>query len=422
MANNVEFYKDYTDITPLYLNTQFMLQGINYSAYLGDIMYPLNILPTKGHAECNVASMLTLQWSTEDTHTNKYAEILNLLGVDSAADIDTQYFSIMQYLLNYSVCLVEVPKWKTTGGVKEPTYDKFLATLNVDLALKWAGITEEKTKKKYTDAVAKSDYANRELLLLKLTNKADEHKVTVPRKLVKMDKVICTPLIFLNAFTKHFVNNLKTNVYRVTYLKDNNSYRNIDTTLNENAMLQIYNQEFTTNTLENIHVKGVDNDWNIGKTLARGYISVPELGLSIYDYGTRAINLTRIVCIAQIQLSDVDTTFVNIDLEAVPEKFKRCAFVFVNQNNIEALRTIVAELENKAVTEYEGLDTNALYNRLVTFIDNYLIFGTPALRSLHLFLKARPQYFPNYVGERAVAENTVPTVSVNTADAGHLNF
>lgn len=401
---NIEFYKgnETTEVTPLYKNVPFILEGMTYNNYLGSTLYPMNVTPTQGHVDNGIGTILTFPWTQTDTY-NKWNDILELSDLDINADAADQKFAIVSYLLSVSACFVEVPKWKTTGGVKEPTYDKFICTTNPDIALKWLNSTDEKLYTKYQTKVNECNKDTHELMVLKLAYKTeDEPKVTVPRKMIKTDSIICTPMVFIDSFLNGLKTVLSNNMLRVTYLKDNNTLRVLDTTLNRDLLYSIYpNQEYVETTMSHIHILGCDN-FKIPSKLARGYISVPELGASMYDFsGTRAINLTRIVKIETITAEQIDKTFVNVDLEAVPEKFKRCAFVYVTKKQPDILKQILSALQQQPINVYDGKTEVELYQILEQHIDTYnTYYGTAALRSFHLFLAQNPVWFPTYVGVR----------------------
>lgn len=412
---NIEFYtgNDNTEVTPLYKSVPFIVEGMAYSNYLGTALYPLNVTPTQGHVNNGIGTMLTFPWSQIDTK-NKWNDILEMYGLDNTSDASDQKFAIVSYLLSVAACFVEVPKWKTAGGVKEPTYDKFVCTTNPEIAMKWLNSTDEKLLTKYQTKVNEINEETHEIMILKLSNKTEEEpKVSVPRKLMKTDSIICTPMIFIDSFLTGLKTHLNNSMVRVTYLKDNNTLRVLDTTLNRDLLFSIYpSQEYVEVTMSHIHIIGCDN-FKIPSKLARGYIQVPELGASMYDFsGTRAINLTRIVKMELINADQVDKTFVNVDLEVVPEKFKRCAFVYVTKQQPEILKQILSALQQQSIDAYEGKDALALYQILEQHIDTYnTYYGTAALRSFHLFLTQNPTWFPTYIGNRNNGTSNAQTSS-----------
>ena len=229
-----------------------------------------------------------------------------ILGIQSE-DITDHKALFFDYLASVSICYVEVSKYTTKNDVKQHTYDKFLCTKNPKIIQKLLNEHGEPTSleeinKKFAVQLAPSDNDDFWCVRLNLTGK---RIVTKPRKAYDASKIRVTPVFMINSYLKGIIENMKTKILEFTYLKDNDTERVLVTTLNKGVLEKFYNRQY---------MESVQLQVDLVTKLNRGYIRVPELGASIYDSGTRSINVARITKIRELQESEVNTDFINVDL------------------------------------------------------------------------------------------------------------
>lgn len=322
-------------------------------------------------------------------------EIANLRR-DKFPNASTKYLFI-DYLLSASICYVEIPKYVTKDGRATHTYDKFLCTRNPAIIRQWLGTSIEDTWTKYASKliIGSEDIAADEIPIIKLNTSGKGNTVTVPRKALKLDKLVCIPLYMINSFCEGFKTRLSTELLEFTYLKDNDTERKLVTTLNSDILKQVYSAEFISKIFLNIDVSGnKQGDMYLPTKIGRGYIKVPEVGLPRYDEtGVRSLNLIRLLEIRPITLDEVDLSCVNVNLNTVQGSFVRGIERLAGVNK-EELLVLYRELTEDQTELTHEIQAAVLVEKIKQFIDQrIIIFSTTYLRALHKFMVEHPQWF-----------------------------
>lgn len=286
----------------------------------------------------------------------------------------------VDYLLACSLCYVEI-----FNG--DNTVDKFFATRNKRLAMELSDTEAAKANawSSYLQ-VSEADYQNKMLKVLKLQSNASGYKVTKPRSAIDFNtSVKVTPVFLMYATVKGVWEKLLNNVIKFTYVKDNLMERELISTLSIPLLAEMYGGEGSMRIHSNMQI-----------ALERGYIKIPEYGLSKYDKsGNRALNLSRITKMEIVEPTEIDRSFINVDLDGVLAVFKSRVF---DMRDIETVRTVSEEL----IGQYEQeAPISELKHNLVAFADTQVVVGTTtAKKRLHKFMIERPNLFPSYTGEK----------------------
>lgn len=286
---------------------------------------------------------------------------------------------MLDYLLSTCVCYVEV--FET--GIK---VDKFMATRNRFIAGAMAQMDLSLTQKwnNFLQPIM-ADYTMNSLRMLKITKTKDAFKVTQPRTGVDFNKYVkVTPVFFMNTFIENISDVLQSNILRFKYIKDNLQEREIYTTLSTPILLSCYPQDFVQTMYS-----------NCGNNLGRGYIRVPELGVSKYDNsGVRALNISRITSVEVVP--DFDRRFIDVDFDSIMSRFKQgidniTSFVELDILYQDMLQDIPPE--NCTLIEMKA--------RIEAFADSqYALQTSTFLKRLHLFMLSYSKLFGGYTGKR----------------------
>lgn len=333
------------------------------------------------------------------------SEYLKSRGVYLSTPMDTIKRAVFfDYMLASSICYVEVPKYATKNGIPQQTFDKFLATRNVKLMAHWLGITPNEAKSKYADRIEprQTDLWNCELRMVKLNIKAECTNIVVPRSTFSTTDMTCVPLFALSSFMDGIRGHLEQGLLSFTYLKDNHTERQLDTTLNRDIMMGYYkDSEYVDKVWSKIAIyESVVGGMTLSSTQKRGYVKLPEIGSSRYDEtGTRSLNIARILEIESV--TEVDRTFIDVDLASVCVNFENSVdYMYTNMQDqvvsmgLALIGATVGEVTtaSQMVAECRGwVGTQAL------------ILSTTFYRQLHLFMVSNPQWFPLYTGKPAIS-------------------
>lgn len=346
-----------------------------------------------------------------DSNQVDLMQIVNAEGVKLGTMISETFqegvyrTSIYKYLLMNFLCYVEVPKvsFRTDTGGYSQTFDKMLITANTGVMASWLGIDEDELADKYKSRVftINMDDGDDELPYVKLTETAKEgiRKITVPRKNIdvsaKGTRVI--PLFMLKAGVDALYDKMKEDVIKVTFLKDNGQVRDIFTTVSSEKIKDIYGQgEYLNECVQSMY----EGRFLENKTMFRGYIRVPEIGVSIYDGATRSINYARVVNIDYEEQPDL--SFINIDLSTVLEGFQEGVQKYAKQaesivNTLEMFGIDGGAWKEDATGKKRFLSKDLI--SLITWSDERkMLLSTVFLRELCLFMLANPQWFGNFTG------------------------
>lgn len=314
------------------------------------------------------------------------AQTLNFSDVPDTFWKDNMEMLMVDYLLSACLCYVEV--FDSTARV-----DKFFATRNRFIAGRLAGLQASQTAKFVSYLQSYSmNYQMKQLKVLKLNINKSGFKVSQPRSYLDFNKSIkVTPLFLMTSFVDGVSEVLKNNIVKFKYIKDNLTEREFITTLSTEILLKYYDQDFVQKMLS-----------GVGVQLNRGYIKLPELGISKYDdTGVRALNVSRITSVEVID--SFDTSFIDVDFNLILPVFKET----INQiRDPRILNMIHEDLTGKPA---QASSVPELRNMLIYFVDGqYAIGTTTALRYLHKYMVARPQIFTMYNGGKRREFGSIP--------------
>lgn len=311
-------------------------------------------------------------------------------------------YLLMDYLITSSICYIEIPKYVTRDGVAQQTYDKFLVTKSPKIMGAWMGMSPEEMQVKYGSKVASNVYelTNGEIRFVKCVSSAKGNTISVPRSSFSCDKITtCVPLFMLYAFMKGLEDYYTEGILKFTYLKDNNTLRELFTTTS-NAILMDYYKDQN-------HVSMMLNGTDISTTKQggmmlsskqhRGYVKVPELGLSRYDAtGVRALNLARILRVERV--TDVDRSYIDVDLDSCVDNFYNC-LDYISVHMPDKLPLVFEQVCGKDEVLPEGATTITIIDKLHSFVDmRNVLLSTTFQKALHKYMVTNPELFPHYTG------------------------
>jgi hypothetical protein len=287
---------------------------------------------------------------------------------------------IVDYLLSACVCYVEV----FDGTCK---VQKFFATRNRFIAAGLSGIPATDTTRYISYLTPlQADYELGSLRVLKLSmNKKGGFKIVQPRAGLNFGtcKIKVTPLFLLMTFIKGVTPMLQSNIVKFKYIKDNIVERELTTTLSREIMRQYYQDS-----------ELVENIFNRCETrIERGFIRLPELGLSRYDAtGVRSLNMSRITSIEVVD--SVDARYIDVDFATIMPAFK---VALDGVKSLEVLERIYKALNQELV---RVMDLDEAKEGLRAFVDSQHTLGTTTfLRFLHDVMMANLDIFKGYTGK-----------------------
>ena len=169
-------------------------------------------------------------------------------------------------------------------------------------------------------------------------------------------------------------------ITRYEYMKDNGDTRTIDTTLDRTVLIKHYTSERADEMLNSTSAS-LDTLFN------KGYIRVVELGASKYDSGVRALNLAKINTYKQIEDSDVDYRFIDVDFGGLQDTFHYYMERIVSP---EVLLKYVKDF----IPEINSDNLAYLRQELFAKVDTNITYGsTQYLRFLYLYMLDHPEVF-----------------------------
>lgn len=331
-------------------------------------------------------------------------DIDTVMGSKGALWVEKARLLFLDYLLATSVCYIEVFK----GG----TVDKYFATRNIALVAEASGISpaEAMQYSSYLSTTVDSYKVNNLTVIKLVPQKNGSMKITKPRSPLTLNNTIkVTPIpLILNCCTTIQMG-LQSSIMKFVYVKDNGQLREMYSTLDARLLGTLYTDgDVVKHYLASAKV-----------VLNRGYMQIPELGISKYDAtGCRALNLTRIV--EAYIVPDVPTglkELVSVDLGIVSQEFIKY---------VEAISTDEALLVHLYSLLYNG-SANPAWTReqLKEMILNWektneLLGSTTFLRELHKFMRSNPTIFSAYTGKPITSAK--PTGSFDIGTTGSLDF
>lgn len=315
---------------------------------------------------------------------------------------------MVDYLLASSLCLIEVFDSKKVG------VEKYFATRNRFLAGALSNVTPQETQKYNTYLQSFSqNFETKQLKVLKITVSKNAFKITQPRSFVDFNRPIkITPVFLMTSFMDGINPLLSQGVLKFKYLKDNLTEREFITTTNPYLLIKNYGEDFAQKMIT-----------QIGAHINRGYVKLPEFGISRHDYtGVRALNLSRITEIEHIQPEQVDLSFIDVDFDLILPNIKQSIY---DINSAQILTMIYSELSGKDIPPSNNV--HELRQELEQFIDaQHAIGTTTALRYMHKYMVARANLFPKYNGGKPVqygyAQQPEPQAPIQNAQPNQHVF
>lgn len=305
----------------------------------------------------------------------------------------------IDYLMSISICYIEIPKYTTRDGLPQRTFDKFLVTKNPAIMAVWMGCQPAEMQAKYSARIASTqvEMGDNSLRAVKLVSSAKGNSISCPRGAFSTEKMTCIPLFMLYAFQKGFEDSLKSKILKFTYLKDNGTIRELYSTLSQDILMQYYNDTafvggmLTSSDIDSQKQGGMQ----MSSKMNRGYIRIPEVGSSIYDRsGVRSLNLARLLKVEEV--TEVDTTFIHVDLSSVVQNFYDCLDYAVKKFP-DQMRSIYVAVTGE---EPDSEQPPVIVSKLNSFVQSRsVILSTIFHRELHKFMVNNPQWFPLYTGK-----------------------
>jgi hypothetical protein len=298
---------------------------------------------------------------------------------------DNEEILMIDYLLSSCLCYVEI--FDSTANV-----EKFFATRNRFIAGGIAGLKAEDTAKYVSYLRAYSvNYQSKQLKVLKLSANKSGMKIVQPRSFIDFNRNIkITPLFIMTSFVQGLEDTLRNQIVKFKYIKDNMTEREFITTLSPEILLTNYEETFVQKMMS-----------GVTSQLIRGYVRLPELGISKYDAsGVRALNISRITSVEVV--NDFDKTFIDVDFETILPAFKETI------NNMRDTRMLALIHEDLTGQLPQTTSSIELRSTLVAFVDGQYALGTTtALRYIHNYMMSRIQFFPLYKGGKPIQYGSI---------------
>lgn len=423
------------------------VQTMNKGCYqLGVNLKPFCFFPTEIQDKYGVIDLTAFSGLVNSNETlvneisayrrQQYSSLLTS-GIIPYTDKTTKTL-FLDYLLSVSICYLEVPKYYQQNGVQQVKYDKYFATRNPRLMSAWTGNPVNEMQAKYSGRLSMTqlDFSNGDLKVVKLAYTAKGNTISCPRNAIGVDGLICVPLFMQYAFLAGLMPNLNDKILKFTYLKDNNVLRELNSTLSETILMSYYNDEsYVEMAVGNSSKFSVDKGGvMLTEKQSRGYIRIPELGASRYDYsGVRAVNIARLLSIQELQ--SVDRTFIDVDLNSVRYNFDQYVD-FIARKMPEQLPVI---MQMMGLDKENGKDVSEAQKAMQAVVPALLaenikqavetrsiLLSTSFLRTLHLFMINNPQWFPAYTGKKVENSSEVgnstsprtPSMNIDTNSVG----
>lgn len=397
------FYGLNESIKSFAIANEFVVQSNKACYKLGQSLMPFCVFRDNEAQEqynvpdiANFGAFMNQEITLVDEIYAERAESYKEVGI-SVTEAEKKYV-FFDYLLSISACYVEVPKYTTKDGMAMPTYDKFLCTRNPAIMATWMGAEANEMQAKYSHRIKTTqiDFANGDIKVVKLMSGAKGNSISVPRVSYNVEKMTCVPLYMLYAFIEGIKPIMQDNIVKFTFLKDNGTVRELPTTLNEGILKRYYDDNmFISQMLSGVDINTVkQGGMMLSSKMNRGYIKVPEVGASIYDgTGVRSLNIARLLK-AEI-VTDVDTSFIKVDLNSVETNFGD-AMDYLVKTFPDLVKPCYVGLTTK---EPESDEPVVIAMALKEYVRSNITFlSTTYARQLHKFMIDNPLWFPLYTG------------------------
>lgn len=309
-------------------------------------------------------------------------------------------WAYLNFLLKTSVCYVE---YLDMHGRK----NKMCLCANINIL---------KACSKFVSNIGKLEFALSDPSSLHKFTAVDVNgKVNYELRGIKVNKKLYTSLklpIFLKGTSIHIApiflltNILKEvlkqdGIIRYKYAKDNGDIRTLDTTFDRTILTKHYTSEHSD---EMLNATSVD----LYTLFNKGYIRVVELGASKFDSGVRALNIAKILSYKQIQDSEVDYRFLDVDFGGIQDTFH-----YYMERIADA--KVLLKYAKEFVPELESDNKAYIQQELFAKVDTNITYGsTQYLRFLYLYMLDHPEIFREAV--KSVFNIDMGISSADTAD------
>lgn len=290
------------------------------------------------------------------------------------------FLLFIDYLLAHSLCYVE----RFTGSRVE----KFFGTRNPLIAATLCQQSQAEVAKYAAYLSVSADvYAADMLTMLKISTGGKVLKLTVPRKpFLINDDIKVTPVFFMNIWSSAIVKALHEGILKFSYIKDNKQIRDMYSTMNRGILQHYYKDD----ALIDSFMSNIDLD-----KLRRGYIKIPEVGISRYDdSGCRALNLTRITDIERV--TGIDDRFIDVDLSIPQNTFSQ----YIDRLSLDfvLLCKLYSLIFNMEINP--SMSSLQVKKAILDWCHSSIVLGsTTFLRQLHILMVSNPLFFPGYTGK-----------------------
>lgn len=353
---------------------------------------------------CTMENNNPLWYELASFYADQFEESLNL------NDYTTVRAILFDYLLRSSLCSVEVDKVQVYGSRITTVSGKFLSSKNATIVGCMQGVHPTicaNTYEKQFD-ICEEQLRAGQIPYIKISPEA-EKKIVKANKLLNVLECRIAPLELIDAWLRGLVQALCTCLVEIKYLKDDGEIRTLVSTLNRDILRQYYTEDRSISML-NLAVQSTEFQCSHSLPFRgkadRCWIHMPEVGSSIIDdNGVRAVNFMRIFSLRQV--NEVDTTFINISLSEVIEKFNRTLEMYIAKSNAQAITALYNALRVFGFSS--DLKTPVQMFTSVTdiakaireFISTKQYVGTEFRKSLHLFMTLNRELFPDYIASNS---------------------
>ncbi len=338
-----------------------------------------------------------------------YSYFTHIWGTKIEYTQNVQATMYLAYLLNSALCYVEYPKVTNKKGTEVVKYEKGIFTNNTRLISQWLGETDTNsiafTNAKYSSALtmSPSDFSEGKIKMIQLKESKGKRVVAKSPITVSYNGLSPMPLYMLSSFVDGIWNSLKTGILKFTYVKDNTSVREMYSTLNPTILREYYGTDadsmtFLQTMLGNSDAQMIGTDIVPNYHVSRGYIRLPELGISRYDItGCRALNLNRIMKIESVDSAPKD--FINVFLDSVEETFVGHINRLMVKNDIDTLKEIHKDLVGEPIDMLMDMSPMFIVDDILNKVKTYIAtLTTTYKKELHMYMINRPHIFENYTG------------------------
>ena len=429
MASLDEVYSLNYDIKSFAVSNQFVVDTNKACYQLGKQLVPFSIYGVDEQKKRNIMDFasFTAFVNKSDTLLNEIANYRKDIYKDFGISIDTSddvklKLLFFDYLMSVSICYVELPKYITKNGMHLQSFDKFLCTKNPAIMATWMGSSQNEMQIKYSKHISSRqiEFNNNETRFVKLNTTKKGNTISVPRNVSSIEEMRCIPLYMLYAFTEGFKTHLQDKIIRFEYLKDNGTIRELDTTLSESILMDYYKDNvFVGMMLQGVDINSVkQGGMMLSSHVNRGYIKVPELGISKYDEtGVRSLNVARIL--GMKVLDEVDRTFINVDLNSVVFNFNK-SLEYITSKDSSCVKDIYTALTGE---EPKSEQIAQIIHDIQEFVTGRsTLLSTTFHRALHLFMVKNPMWFPNYIGEKVEDVQSLIKSNTNIGVSSDFDF